>query len=253
MKSKQEQNLHKDHHARIWICTFLAICAIVAATVGWLCTDTNETFASEFLFPFSLAFSALTPTYFAIDTVGSKWLEQIKERVDYGINNKKILLAGDRAECENVEAQLRYSQVFNKDNITNISTEVTHEAQSYDETKFAQYDLVILCFTGPNNNTLKDNQAQLLSNVLSTIGDDTTIKRDMQAVNQAGTVVGLIVLCPLQSLKGPKEFENADRQKIHSQDTAPFTRPFTVVVNQAGRLLTDVFSLLTTLPPRNDH
>lgn len=220
-----------------------------------------EDFTNGFTLPASYTLLGLVPGLFFVDTVSKRILE-LRERVDYGLKNKKILLAGDKEECNNVEAQLAYSQLYDKKNITNISTNRTLPEQTHNSGNFTKYDLVILCFTGTNFTPITDQQAELLSETLSTIGHDKTVKDEIKVNNSDKAVTGLIVLCPLQSLKELKELNTtntsneSDSSKMiydlskHIHDTEPFTRPFTVVVNQAGRLLTDVFSLLTTLPPR---
>lgn len=224
-----------------------------------------EDFNNGFTLPASYTLLAAVPGFFFVDTVNKRILK-LRERVDYGLNNKRIVLAGDKEECDNVEAQLHYSRLYNKKNITNISAKRTPPEQTYNSDNFAKYDLVILCFKGDNYDPISDQQAELLSKTLSTIGHDLTVKDDIKANNSDEAVTGLIVLCPLQSLKTRAKLEEvntanksnkSDSSKMiydlskHIHDTEPFTRPFTVVVNQAGRLLTDVFSLLMTLPPRN--
>ena len=220
-----------------------------------------EDFTNGFTLPASYTLLGLVPGLFFVDTVSKRILE-LRERVDYGLKNKKILLAGDKEECNNVEAQLAYSQLYDKKNITNISANRTLPEQTHNSGNFTKYDLVILCFTGTNFTPITDQQAELLSETLSTIGHDKTVKDEIKVNNSDKAVTGLIVLCPLQSLKELKDLNTtntsneSDSSKMifdlskHIHDTEPFTRPFTVVVNQAGRLLTDVFSLLTTLPPR---
>lgn len=215
------------------------------------CHSTSEEFTTSFALPASYTLGALIPGYFVVETV-SKGLLKLKGRVDYGLKNKRILLAGDKEECDNVEAQLHYSQLFDKKNITNISANRTVPEQAHNSDNFTKYDLVILCFTGTNYAPISDQQAELLSKTLSTIGHDERVKTDIKANNSDEAVTGLIVLCPLGSLKDPDEKNKLIPEK-HKWDTNPFKRPFTAVVNQAGRLLTDVFSLLITLPPRNDE
>ena len=179
-----------------------------------------------------------------------KMLLRLRERISHGLTHKRILLAGDKQECDNVEAQLRYSQLFNGKNITNISTDRESPDQAYNSEHFTKYDLVILCFSGKPQAPISDQQAQLLSETLSSIGDDEIVKNDIEAGNSEGSAVGLIVLCPRGSLLDPDKKNKLD-PTIHKLDTNPFERPFTVVVNQIGRMMTDIFSLLTTLPPRN--
>lgn len=179
-----------------------------------------------------------------------KTLLRLRERISHGLTHKRILLAGDKQECANVEAQLRYSRLFDGKNITNISTDRTSPDQAYNSEHFTKYDLVILCFSGKPQTPISDQQAQLLSETLSSIGDDEIVKNDIEAGNSEGSAVGLIVLCPRGSLLDPDKKNKLD-PTIHRLDTNPFERPFTVVVNQIGRMMTDIFSLLTTLPPRS--
>lgn len=249
MNQKSTRHFFKRYATRIRICIGLACFAALLLIVGLLINNECEDIANQFLFPLSYSLFALIPTYFAIDSVGKNWLK-LKERVDHGLRSKKILLAGDKKECDNVEAQLHYSQLFDKKNITNISTNRTVPEQTHNSGNFTKYDLVILCFTGTNYAPISDQQAELLSETLTTIGHDERVKTDIEANNSDEAVTGLIVLCPLGSLKDPDEKNKLIPEK-HKWDTNPFKRPFTAVVNQAGRLLTDVFSLLTTLPPRN--
>ena len=240
---------HQQHRRLIIISTI----ALFTATL-FICGifhSTPEEVAINFALPASYTLGALIPGYFVVETV-SKGLLKLKGRVDYGLKNKRILLAGDKEECDNVEAQLHYSQLFDKKNITNISANRTVPEQAHNSDNFTKYDLVILCFTGTNYAPISDQQAELLSKTLSTIGHDERVKTDIKANNSDEAVTGLIVLCPLGSLKDPDEKNKLIPEK-HKWDTNPFKRPFTAVVNQAGRLLTDIFSLLITLPPRNDE
>lgn len=249
MNQKSTRHFFKRYATQIRICIVLACAAALLLIGGLLINNECEDIANQFLFPLSYTLFALIPTYFAIDSVGKNWIK-LKERVNYGLEHKTILIAGDKQECANVEAQLRYSQLFNNKNIANISTDRTSPDQAYNSEQFANCDLVILCFTGPNYTPISDQQAKLLSETLSTIGHDERVKTDIKANNGDEAVTGLIVLCPLGSLQDPDKKNDLNPEK-HEWDTNPFKRPFTAVVNQAGRLLTDVFSLLMTLPPRN--
>lgn len=169
MNQKSKQHFFKRYATQIWICIGLACAAALLLTGGLLINNECEDIANQFLFPLSYTLFALIPTYFAIDSVGKNWI-RLKERVNYGLEHKTILLAGDKSECDNVEAQLHYSQLFDKKNITNISANRTAPEQTYNSCNFTKYDLVILCFSGTNNTPISDKQAELLSKTLSTIG-----------------------------------------------------------------------------------
>ena len=249
MLQNKELPWHQKHRKLITLVTITLFVATLF--VYGIIHATPTEFTTSFALPASYTLLALIPGYFIVETVGKRLLE-LKERVDYGLEHKTILLAGDPSECANVEAQLHYSRLFYKKNITNISTEITSPEQAYNSGNFAKYDLVILCFRGENYAPISDQQAQILSEILSNIGDDKRVKNDIKASNSEGLAVGLIILCPLGSLQDPNKKNMLDPIK-HKWDTNPFKRPFTVVVNQAGRLLTDTVSLLTTLPPRNNR
>lgn len=201
------------------------------------------TWCEQLLFP---SIAAISGGLAAIWAGGEsiKSLLRLRERISHGLAHKRILLAGDKQECANVEAQLRYSQLLNKKNITNKATLITPK-YNYDFDTFTEYDLVILCFSRKLLKTitvnekpckiLNDEQTKLLTDTLASIGSSITTQK---ALIPRHNIVGLITLCPPGSL--------------HTKDQKdPFERPFTVVVNQIGRMMTDVFSLLTTLPPRN--
>lgn len=236
---------HQEHRKLI-ILSLITLLTAILFIYGY-CHSTSEEFTTSFTLPASYTLGALIPGYFVVETVG-KGLLKLKGRIDYGLKNKTILLIGEKEECYNVEEQLHYSQLLNKDNITNHSTDITVDKQEYNYNyeQFTKYDLVILCFSnkfldlkiGPDDRKkyiLNEKQADLLRHTLESIGNSDTTK---EAVKSQQDITGLITLCPPGSLD-----TNEQRD--------PFKRPFTVVVNQIGRMMTDVFSLLTTLPPRN--
>lgn len=251
MNQKSVQHSPKRNITRTRICIVLVCVAALLLIVGLLINNECEDIANQFLFPLSYSLFALIPTYFAIDSVGKNWIK-LKERVDHGLRSKKILLAGDKEECDNVEAQLYHSQLLNEGNVTNQSINITSDEQEYNYNceQFTNFDLVILCFNdkslksiapsyGGKQDVLNDKQTALLQHTLESIGDSETTK---QALKSQQDITGLITLCPQRSLCPDIQIQKE-----------PFLRPFTVVVNQIGRMMTDVFSLLTTLPPRNDE
>lgn len=231
------QRIHQwfsRYQRRILIVSGIAIIAIISAVFGLCITQSAEDFANQFLFQLSYSLLALIPTFFIVESIG-KGLLRLKGRIDRGLKDKKILLVGDTLERNNVYAQIEHSGLFDKRNITNAETHADYTC--------TDYDLVILCFSdiflktvdNGKKRILNDTQTALLADTLTSIGNsnDTKIALDAKV-----DIVGLIVLCPPGSLQ-------TDMQ------TDPFRRPFTVVVNQIGRMITDVFSLLTTLPLRN--
>lgn len=234
-------------HRRLIILSLITLATTIPFIYGCF-HSTPEEFTTSFAFPASYTLAALIPGYFVVETVG-KGLLKLKGRVDYGLKNKTILLIGEKEECYNVEEQLYYSQLLNKDNITNQSTDITSDKQEYNYNykQFTNYNLVILCFSNKflekiesddrTKRILNEKQTELLRHTLESIGNSDTTK---EALKSQQDITGLITLCPPGSL-----------DTIEQRD--PFKRPFTVVVNQIGRMMTDIFSLLITLPPRNDE
>lgn len=152
-----------------------------------------------------------------------KSLLRLRERVNRGLKDRKIVIIGNTEERDNIEKQLKYSNLFEMDNITNAST--------YNDNDYKSYDLVILALNGMDSVPLDDTQSRVLQNTIQAVGDPSEAKNKIE---RDEPIVGLIILCPVNSLKG--------------ENTTPFRRPFTMVVNQPGRMITDIFSLLTTLP-----
>ena len=234
-------------HRKLIILTLITLATTILFIYGCF-HSTPEEFTTSFALPASYTLAALIPGYFVVETVG-KGLLKLKGRVDYGLKNKTILLIGEKEECYNVEEQLYYSRLLNKDNITNQSTDITSVKQEYNYNykQFTNYDLVILCFSNKflekiesddrTKHILNEKQTNLLRHTLESIGNSDTTK---EALKSQQDITGLITLCPPGSL-----------DTIEQRD--PFKRPFTVVVNQIGRMMTDIFSLLITLPPHNDE
>lgn len=177
---------------------------------------------TELLFPTIAAISGGLAVIWAGEA-SVKTLLRLRERINRGLKDRKIVIIGNKDERENIETQLKYSNLFAMENITN--------ANSYTDNDYEKYDLVILALTGNDFAPLNEDQSEILQSTLQIVGNPSTTKR---LIEEDKPVVGLIVLCPVNSLKG----ENA----------TTFRRPFTAVVNQPGRMITDIFSLLTTLP-----
>ena len=177
---------------------------------------------TQLLFPAIYSISGGLAVIWAGD-VSIKHLLRLRERVNRGLKDRKIIIVGNKNERDNIEIQLKYSNLFLMENITN--------ADSYTDNDYEKYDLVILALTGNDFAPLNEDQSDILQSTLQIVGNPSTTKR---LIEEDKPVVGLIVLCPVNSLKG--------------ENTTTFRRPFTAVVNQPGRMITDIFSLLTTLP-----
>ena len=177
---------------------------------------------TQLLFPAIYSISGGLAVIWAGDA-SIKHLLRLRERVNRGLKDRKIIIVGNKNERDNIEKQLIYSNLFEMSNVT--------KSNSYSEHDYRKYDLVILALTGNDYSPLDEVQSIILQNTIHIVGDPSTTE---ELISKNKTVVGLIVLCPVSSLKG--------------DNIKAFKRPFTVVVNQPGRMMTDIFSLLTTLP-----
>ena len=200
----------------ITVSLFISVFYFIIPVPWWkeLCT--------ELLFPTIAAIAGGLAVIWAGEA-SVKTLLRLRERINRGLKDRKIVIIGNKDERENIETQLKYSNLFAMENITN--------ADSYTDNDYEKYDLVILALTGKDFDLLDKDQSEILQSTLQIVGNPSTTK---QLIEEDKPVVGLIILCPVNSLKG----ENA----------TTFRRPFTAVVNQPGRMITDIFSLLTTLP-----
>lgn len=200
----------------ITVSLFISVFYFLIPVPWWkeLCT--------ELLFPTIAAIAGGLAVIWAGEA-SVKTLLRLRERINRGLKDRMIVIIGNKDERENIETQLKYSNLFAMENITN--------ADSYTDNDYEKYDLVILALTGKDFDPLDKDQSEILQSTLQIVGTPSTTK---QLIEQDKPVVGLIILCPVNSLKR----ENA----------TTFRRPFTAVVNQPGRMITDIFSLLTTLP-----
>lgn len=251
MQSSPHSSCSTKVNIRACLIFCLILGAIVSFTLGYHCAESHASAADNFFFPLAYSLIVAIPSYVVIESVG-KGIVRLKERLDHGLKNKKILLVGDKEERNNVFTQMAYSNLFENRNITNAS-----EPGDY---VYTDYDLIIACFSkkdlkekeeteerknesnGLNKHGPKmilNNEADnLLQEIRNSIGDSEGTKTTLENTNNE--IIGLIVLCPNNSL----DYHRADHLDL-------FKRPFTAVVNQVGRMMTDIFSLLTTLPPRN--
>ena len=177
---------------------------------------------TQLLFPAIYSISGGLAVIWAGDA-SIKHLLRLRERVNRGLKDRKIIIVGNKNERDNIEKQLIYSNLFEMSNVTKSNSSSEHD--------YRKYDLVILALTGNDYSPLDEVQSIILQNTIHIVGDPSTTE---ELISKNKTVVGLIVLCPVSSLKG--------------DNIKAFKRPFTVVVNQPGRMMTDIFSLLTTLP-----
>ena len=179
--------------------------------------DTWHTVATSFIFPFIYTLIGTAIMALVGTTIADRVLENYNKRLSHGLSERVIQLMGDKELSDRIVEDLRKSALIENRIIRN--EDVSGEA-----------DLIVLSFDLPPNIAARTKQQDQAETRLGTILDQLKQNNDTQ---------GLIVLTPGQ-LK---------RDNEHTEEF--FKRAFSTIVNAQGRVLSDIHSLLTTLPPRN--
>ena len=179
--------------------------------------DTWHTVATSFIFPFIYTLIGTAIMALVGTTIADRVLENYNKRLSHGLSERVIQLMGDKELSDRIVEDLRKSALIENRIIRN--EDVSGEA-----------DLIVLSFDLPPNIAARTKQQDQTETRLGTI---------LEQLKQNNDTQGLIVLTPGQ-LK---------RDNEHTEEF--FKRAFSTIVNAQGRVLSDIHSLLTTLPPRN--
>jgi hypothetical protein len=179
--------------------------------------DTWHTVATSFIFPFIYTLIGTAIMALVGTTIADRVLENYNKRLSHGLSERVIQLMGDKELSDRIVEDLHKSALIENRIIRN--EDVSGEA-----------DLIVLSFDLPPNIAARTKQQDQAETRLGTILEQLKQNNDTQA---------LIVLTPGQ-LK---------RDNEHTEEF--FKRAFSTIVNAQGRVLSDIHSLLTTLPPRN--
>lgn len=212
--------MNKERHIYIGIIIILAMA--LATTLVLFTQFNNETWrtvTTTFIFPFIYTIIGSIIVAVVGTTIVDKVLENYNKRLSQGLSQRVIQLMGDKVLSERVAEDLSKSALIENRIIQNEN--VSREA-----------DLIVLSLDLPPKiaeRTEQQDQAE------------TRLGRVLEQLKRNNDTQGLIVLTP-GMLKRPNE--HTDRC---------IARAFSTIVNAQGRVLSDIHSLLTTLPPRNDE
>ena len=210
--------MNRERHIYIGIIIFLI--GALATTLVLFAQFNNETWrqvATTFIFPFICSISGAIIVTVVGTIIANKVLENYNERLSYGLSKRVIQLMGDKELSERVAEDLRKSALIENRIIRN--EDVSGEA-----------DLIVYSRDLPHDISKRNPDQEQAEEELGRILEQLKRNNDTQ---------GLIVLTP-GTLKRPNE--HTDRC---------IARAFSTIVNAQGRVLSDIHSLLTTLPPRN--
>ncbi len=205
----------------IYIGIIIFLIATLATTLVLFAQFNNETWhevATTFIFPFICSISGAIIVTVVGTMIADKVLKNYTERVSYGLSGRVIQLIGDTALSKRVVQDLRKSAL------------VKNEIIVHEEKVSERADLILYSLDLPYDISKRNTDQERAEEKLGTVLEQLKKNNDTQ---------GLIVLTPGQ-LK---------RDNEHTEEF--FKRAFSTIVNAQGRVLSDIHSLLTTLPPRN--
>ncbi|EJN53116.1 hypothetical protein HMPREF1138_0834 [Actinomyces sp. ICM58] len=215
--------MNKERHIYIGIIIFLI--ATLATTLVLFTQFNNETWhevATTFIFPFINAIVGAIIVTVVGTIIANKVLENYNERLSYGLSKRVIQLLGYPEFSDRIREDLKYSALM-KNEILPVQSTVSRRA-----------DLVILSLDLDWYNGRREELEKTTADKLNRAEQKLT-----QTINDLDDSQALIVLTVGRL-----------------DDSAPITenlkkRRFSTIVNAQGRVLSDIHSLLTTLPPRN--
>ena len=184
--------------------------------------------AQTFLYPLSCTVIGSAILTYAGLEISDKVLENYNKRIGYGLSNRQIYFQGSANKISETKEDLQVSNLIKSENYMD-STITAYDA-----------DIAILCIEGePTKKSKQDS-----NNPNQKSDPKKMSKWQMKAHDQVTALKA--TLTPQQALIVYTDGWLHDDTKAEINN-----RPFSVLVNFRGRIVTDIHSLLTTLPPRN--
>ena len=211
--------MNRERH--IYIGIIITLTMPLATTLVLFTQFNNETWrqvATTFIFPFICSISGAIIVTVVGTMIADKVLKNYTERVSYGLSGRVIQLIGDTELSKRIAQDLKKSALVRNQIIPNK------------EKVAAEADLVILSLDLPHDISKRNTDQERAEEKLGTV---------LEQLKQNNDTQGLIVLTPGQF----------KRDNEHTEEF--FKRAFSTIVNAQGRVLSDIHSLLTTLPPRS--
>ena len=205
----------------------LIVVGAIAVTM-YKCQLFNEGTAvyETFIFTTIAAIAGGVATFWAGIAIAKPFLDTYLERTGNGLAKRKIYFRGSEPLIQELRENLQISNLIEPKNYsrTNVSLE--------------NADIAILCiyWEAPQDNDpkKKEKTEQWKRNADKAVSDFIEeINKNTQSKDHKGLIV---------YTNG--WFDDSTKRIINN-------RPFSVLVNFSGRIVSDIHSLLTTLPPRN--
>lgn len=215
--------MNRERHIYIGIIIFLI--GALATTLVLFTQFNNETWrqvATTFIFPFICSISGAIIVTVVGTIIANKVLENYNERLSYGLSKRVIQLLGHPEFSDRIREDLKYSALM-KNEILPVQSTVSRRA-----------DLVILSLDLNWYNGRREELKGETADKLNRAEQKLT-----QTINDLDDSQALIVLTVGKLDDSAQITEDLKKRR------------FSTIVNAQGRVLSDIHSLLTTLPPRN--
>lgn len=215
--------MYKERHIYIGIIIFLTM--TLTMTILLFTQFGNETWrevATAFIFPFIYTIIGAIIVAFVGTTIADRVLENYNKRLSHGLSERVIQLLGYQDFSDRIQDDLHRSALIQNRIIRN-QTSVSREA-----------DLVVVSldlnwYNGSREGVDKDTKEKL----------DRAEQDLTKIINDLEDSQALIVLTVGKLDDSAQITEDLKKRR------------FSTIVNAQGRVLSDIHSLLTTLPPRN--
>lgn len=215
--------MNRERHIYIGIIIFLIVA--LATTLVLFAQFNNETWrqvATTFIFPFICSISGAIIVTVVGTIIANKVLENYNERLSYGLSKRVIQLLGYPEFSDRIREDLKYSALM-KNEILSVQSTVSRRA-----------DLLILSLDLNWYNGRREELKGETADKLNRAEQKLT-----QTINDLDDSQALIVLTVGKLDDSAQITEDLKKRR------------FSTIVNAQGRVLSDIHSLLTTLPPRN--
>lgn len=223
--------MSKDSNRRRTTTLSASALIVAAITVSLLYFTLPQSWLTKLcellFFPSIVAISGGLAAIWAGSAIAKPLLDTYLERKGYGLTKRKVYFRGSEPLIQELRDNLQISNLIEPKNYsrTNVSLE--------------DADIAILCIdwqppldTDPKE--IEKKTKQWKSDADKTVSDFIEeINKNTQSEDHKGLIV---------YTNG--WFLDSTKQTINN-------RPFSVLVNFSGRIVSDIHSLLTTLPPRN--
>ena len=211
----------------------IIVFALIIVIWAFNCVNISEDrrwvdLTQTFLYPLSYTLIGSAILAYAGIEISDKVFEHYNKRIGYGLSNRQIYFEGNPKQILEIKADLQVSNLVKSENYKD-STITAYEA-----------DIAILCIEKePTKNSEKNSNSPN-----QTSNSKEMSKWEKEAHDQVTALK--TTLTPQQALIVYTDGWLHDDTKAEINN-----RPFSLLVNFRGRIVTDIHSLLTTLPPHN--